>query len=67
MGAKMMPTAKKMGRTVFGVRMGLEGFGSGSIDAWLKRHSLPRLQSLLTKCSVCTGGSSAQILRRRLG
>jgi hypothetical protein len=33
MGANMMPTAKKRGRTVFGVRMGLDGqLGEGKRD-----------------------------------
>jgi hypothetical protein len=51
MGANMMPTMKNMGRTVFGVRIGLRRqFPHAS--RYALEHVLPRLQPLLPKRSV---------------
>lgn len=61
MGANMMPTTKNKGRTVFGVKMGLSPRGqhrySGGYIPVV--HILPRLQSLLSKRSICTSISIA--------
>lgn len=66
MGANIMPTMKKMGRTVFGVRMGLRKpvsharrltrFGTTGANI------LPCFQSLLPKGCIC---AVISILRRR--
>lgn len=63
MGANMMPTMKKRGRTVFGVRMGLLPRCQcrwSSLLA-LTAHVLPRLQSLLSKRRVCASVSVASL------
>ena len=56
MGANMMPKAKKMGRTVFGVRMGLTFVSDcpSTSSVAPEVDSLPCFQSLLSKGSVCT-------------
>lgn len=63
MGANMMPTMKKMGRTVFGVRMGLLSLSQPwpSSDLTFNVAScniLPCLQPLLPKRRVCLTVSS---------
>jgi hypothetical protein len=58
MGANMMPTMKKMGRTVFGVRMGLRAPVSRTRrftrPSGASVHVLPCLQALLPEGRVCT-------------
>jgi hypothetical protein len=61
MGANMMPTMKKMGRTVFGVRMGLRAPVSHA-RRFTHAHVLPCLQALLPEGRICTAIS---ILCRR--
>lgn len=63
----MMPTTKKRGRTVFGVRMGLSPHGQCRcpVPHALIAHVLPRLQSLLSKRSICTSISIASLRSRR--
>jgi|SRR5690242_7910065 len=66
MGAKIMPTMKKRGRTVFGVKMGLSPRGQCrwfSLSALIS-HVLPRLQSLLSKCSIYAAISLASLCAR---
>lgn len=62
MGAKMMPTAKKSGRTVLGVRMGCQAFNR----CWRKALSmssslvnLPRLAATEGPAYLGVAGSSA--------
>lgn len=62
-----MPTTKKRGRTVFGVRMGLLPRGQCRCPSrcTLEAHSLPGLQSLLSKRSIYTSISIASLRARR--
>lgn len=53
MGANIMPTAKKMGRTVFGVRIGLSQVNLVRF-LHVTNDSLPCFQSLLAKGIVYT-------------
>lgn len=52
-GAKMMPTAKKSGRTVLGVRMGLKRVNIPFTSLHSGYHILPCFQSLLAEGRVC--------------
>lgn len=55
-GANITPTAKKSGRTVLGVRMGLGAAVSGGSAVGcgaIGRHVLPGLETLLAKGGIC--------------
>jgi len=67
MGANMMPTTKKRGRTVFGVRIGLSPRSQCRCPGpyTFIAHILPRLQSLLSKRSVCKSISVTSMHARR--
>lgn len=67
MGANMMPTMKNRGRTVFGVKMGLLPCDQYycSTARILGAHILPCLQSLLSKCSVCSSVNIASLYARQ--
>lgn len=58
-----MPTMKKRGRTVFGVKIGLLPCGQYCCFTahTLDVHILPCLQSLLSKCSVCSSVNIASL------
>jgi len=49
MGANMIPTAKKRGRTVLGVRMGLKDCVNRFSPQFLRKYTLPCFQTLLSK------------------
>ena len=53
-GANMMPIAKKIGRTVLGVRIGLLGISIASVaqTSQLGLYSLPCFQSLLSESGI---------------
>lgn len=52
-GANIILITKNKGRTVLGVRIGLEGFCQLACDEIRShRNLLPRLQSLLAECSI---------------
>jgi hypothetical protein len=67
MGAKMTPTAKKRGRTVFGVRMGCHAFKRccrKALSARVRQHSHSHSHPPPTaNCQLPTGGISLGGLR----
>lgn len=56
MGAKMTPTAKKSGRTVFGVRMGCQAFSRCCRKAVSSPHDQSIVIRRASECRICVLG-----------
>lgn len=53
MGANIMPIAKNIGSTVFGVRMGLESVNMVDTDGWmLQLTAMPSVAAVGTRCLI---------------
>jgi hypothetical protein len=66
-GAKMMPTAKNSGRTVFGVRIGLKDVNACAVSQWSHPDQRTAMLSIFVDGRQClqSGEESGQESNRR--
>ena len=67
MGAKTIPTMKKRGSTLLGVKIGLTEASAHKVrqHPMKEQDSLPSLQSLLPESSICKAGLAGDRIEMR--